>query len=159
MRNTFDFAPYRRTTVGFDKLFDILESNLRAGGAEGYPPFDIERLSNDTYRITLAVAGFKRDEIDVTAQQNQVTVTGRKEEDSSDDGRYLHRGIAARSFDRTFQLADFIQVRSASFDDGLLRIDLQREIPEAMMPRKISIAGSSDQSQLDAPPANDRQAA
>jgi molecular chaperone IbpA len=147
MRTNFDFAPYRRSTVGFDRLFDLLESSMRADGADGYPPFDIERQGEDNYRITLAVAGFRPDEIEIVAEQNQLRVIGKRAPDK-DDGQYLHRGIAARSFDRRFQLADFVEVRSADFDNGLLRIELQRVVPDSMKPRKIAIGGSA--------PANDR---
>ncbi|RYD96923.1 MAG: Hsp20 family protein [Sphingomonadales bacterium] len=147
MRTNFDFSPYRRSTVGFDRLFDLLESSARAE-TEGYPPFDIEQESDDRYRITLAVAGFRPDEIEIVAQSNQLTVTGRKSEEA-EAGRYLHRGIATRAFERRFQLADFVIVEEASFDNGLLRIALKREVPEAMKPRKIAINGVEA-------PANDR---
>jgi len=147
MRTNFDFAPYRRSTVGFDRLFDLLETGLRGDGAEGYPPFDIVRDGDDSYRITLAVAGFRPNEIEIVAQQNQLTVTGRKP-DENNEGQYLHRGIAARSFERRFQLADFIEVGSAEFADGLLSIALKRVVPEAMKPRRIAIGGGA--------PANDR---
>jgi molecular chaperone IbpA len=139
MRTSFDFAPYRRSMVGFDRLFDLLEGDMRGGTwNDGYPPFDLERQGDDSYRITLAVAGFRPDEIEVVAQQNQLTVTGKRSEDQ-DVGEYLHRGIAARPFERRFQLADFVEVRSAEFDNGMLRIDLQKIVPEAMKPRKIEI--------------------
>jgi molecular chaperone IbpA len=140
MRTSFDFAPYRRSTVGFDRLFNLLESGMRED--DGYPPFDIERQGEDSYRITLAVAGFRPDEIEIVAQQNQLIITGKRAEDK-DQGQYLHRGIAARPFERRFQLADFVEVRSASFDNGMLRIDLQRVLPEAMKPRKIEISGNA----------------
>ena len=157
MRTSFDFAPYRRSTVGFDRLFNLLESGMRED--DGYPPFDIERQGEDSYRITLAVAGFRPDEIEVVAQQNQLTITGKRAEDK-DQGQYLHRGIAARPFERRFQLADFVEVRSASFDNGMLRIDLQRVVPEAMKPRKIEIGGGAPhQSQIEAPKEENRQAA
>jgi molecular chaperone IbpA len=148
MRTNFDFAPFRRSTVGFDRLFDLLESTARIDAAEGYPPFDIERESEDSYRITLAVAGFRPDEIEIVAHNNQLTISGRKAEEK-DVRHYLHRGIAARTFERRFQLADFVQVRDASFENGLLRITLQREVPEAMKPRRISISSAGT-------PANDR---
>ena len=158
MRTAFDFAPYRRSTVGFDRLFDLLETNLR-DASDGYPPFDIERLGEESYRITLAVAGFRSDEIEIVAQQNQLSVSGRKAEENEPNDRYLHRGIAARSFERRFQLADFIQVRDASFDNGLLSISLEREVPEAMKPRKIEIGSGSGQRQLNAPDDEHRKAA
>lgn len=157
MRTSFDFAPYRRSTVGFDRIFNLLESGMRDD--DGYPPFDIERQGEDSYRIRLAVAGFRPDEIEVVAQQNQLTITGKRAEDK-DQGQYLHRGIAARSFERRFQLADFVEVRSASFDNGMLRIDLQRVVPEAMKPRKIEIGGGTPApSQIEAPNEDNRQAA
>ncbi len=143
MRTNFDFTPYRRSTVGFDRLFDLLENSARAEAVDGYPPFDLVKDGDDSYRITLAVAGFRPDEIEIVAQQNQLVVTGRKEEGATQEG-YLHRGIAARPFERRFQLADFIEVRSASFENGLLTIGLQREIPEAMKPRRIDIGTAAN---------------
>ena len=140
MRSAFDFAPFRRSTIGFDRLFDLLENSAIGQGAENYPPFDLIKLDENHYRINLAVAGFDRDEIEITAQQNQLIVTGRK----GDDGKveYIHRGIANRHFERRFGLADFIKVTDADLSDGMLSIDLIREIPEAMRPRKISIGGT-----------------
>lgn len=143
MRSAFDFAPYRRSTIGFDRLFDLLENSSFGQGGENYPPFDLIRLDDNCYRISLAVAGFDRDEIDITAQQNQLIVSGKKGDDENVD--YIHRGIANRSFERRFGLADFIKVRDADLKDGLLSIDLVREIPEAMRPRKISIGGAEPQ--------------
>jgi molecular chaperone IbpA len=145
MRNGFDFAPYRRSTVGFDRLFDFLESAARTDISDNYPPFDIERLSDDSYRITLAVAGFKQDEIDITARQNLLTVTGRKADTRAKDGNFLHVGIATRAFERRFELADFVRVEAADLRDGLLAIELVREIPEAMKPRRISINGGASE--------------
>jgi molecular chaperone IbpA len=142
MRTTFDFTPYRRSAIGFDRLFDVLETTARQGQTDNYPPFDIERSGDDSYRITIAVAGFRPDEIDMTAQHNLLIVTGQKGD--ADEGRtYVHRGIAARSFERKFELADYVQVRGASLDNGLLTIDLVREVPEAMRPRKIAIGGQN----------------
>ena len=138
----FDFSPYRRSTVGFDRLFDFLENTARAE-QDNYPPFDIEKLSDDQYRITLAVAGFRRDEIDITALQNMLVVTGRKSENRNRDGNFLHMGIATRAFERRFELADFVRVTSADLADGLLTIELVREVPEAMKPRKIEISGAA----------------
>ena len=137
-----DFSPYRRSTVGFDRLFDYLENASRAE-QDNYPPFDIEKLSDDTYRITLAVAGFKREDIDVVAQQNMLTITGRRSENRNRDGNFLHVGIATRAFERRFELADFVRVSSADLHDGLLSIELVREVPEAMKPRKIEIGGGT----------------
>lgn len=142
MRTAFDFTPYRRSAIGFDRLFDVLETAARNGASDSYPPFDIERSGEDSYRITIAVAGFKPDEIDMTAQQNLLVVTGKKA-DSDEDRNFVHRGIAARSFERKFELADYVQVRGASLDSGLLTIELVREVPEAMRPRKIAIGGQT----------------
>jgi molecular chaperone IbpA len=140
MRSAFDFAPYRRSTIGFDRLFDLLENSSLGQGSENYPPFDLIKVDDNHYRIDLAVAGFTRDEIDITAQQNQLIVSGRK---TDDDGvEYIHRGIANRQFERKFGLADFIKVAEADLKDGLLSVQLIREIPEAMRPRKISIGGA-----------------
>ena len=137
-----DFSPYRRSTVGFDRLFDYLENASRAE-QDNYPPFDIEKLSDDTYRITLAVAGFKREDIEIVAQQNMLAITGRRSESRNRDGNFLHVGIATRAFERRFELADFVRVANAELRDGLLSIDLIREIPEAMKPRKIEISGGA----------------
>jgi molecular chaperone IbpA len=138
----YDFTPFRRSTVGFDRLFDFLESASRAE-QENYPPFDIEKLGDDLYRITIAVAGFKRDEIDIVAHQNMLTITGRRAEQKGRDGSYLHMGIANRAFERRFELADFVRVTGADLADGLLTIELAREIPETMKPRKIAIGGEA----------------
>ncbi|WNO52459.1 Hsp20 family protein [Stakelama saccharophila] len=135
-----DLTPYRRSAIGFDRLFDMLESRARESAGDNYPPFNLERLAEDRYRITLAVAGFKADEIDITAQQNVLLVSGRKEEsERQGDGEYLHIGIANRSFERRFELADFVRVDGANLDAGLLTIDLVREVPEAMKPKKIEV--------------------
>ncbi|WP_305849912.1 Hsp20 family protein [Sphingosinicella sp. CPCC 101087] len=146
-----DFSPYRRSTVGFDRLFDYLENSSRAE-QDNYPPFDIEKLSDDSYRITLAVAGFKRDDLDITAQQNMLVISGRRSESRNRDGNFLHVGIATRAFERRFELADFVRVTGAELRDGLLSIDLVREIPEAMKPRKIDI-GSGEAEALRSEPA------
>jgi molecular chaperone IbpA len=141
MRNSFDWTPYRRSTVGFDRLFDFLETG--GSGAENYPPFDIEKVADDHFRITVAVAGFKSDEIDITAQQNMLTVSGRKAPVAEGEARQLlYSGIATRAFERRFQLADFVRVSEADLADGLLTIDLVREVPEAMKPHKIAIGGA-----------------
>lgn len=148
MRTSFDFAPFRRSSVGFDRLFDMLENSSAGQAQENYPPFDLVRSGDNQYRIDLAVAGFKPDEIDVTAQQNVLVVSGRKSEENEDGGAdFVYRGIANRSFERRFALADHVQVRGADMKDGLLSIDLVREIPEAMKPRKIHIGGGSEREQ------------
>ena len=141
MRNSFDWTPYRRSTVGFDRLFDFLETS--GSGAENYPPFDIEKVADDHFRITVAVAGFKSEEIDITAQQNMLTVSGRKAPAKDGETRQLlYSGIATRAFERRFQLADFVRVDRADLADGLLIVDLVREVPEAMKPHKIAIGGT-----------------
>src|SRR5687768_6840263 len=145
MRSAFDFAPFRRSTVGFDRLFDMLENSSMGGNGENYPPFDLIKSGDNQYRIELAVAGFKPDEINITAQQNVLIVTGRKNEETQDKGSdFIYRGIANRSFERRFALADHIQVRGADLKDGLLSIELVREIPEAMKPKKINIGSGSE---------------
>ena len=153
---TFDFTPYRRSTVGFDRLFDFMEKSSRAE-QDNYPPFDIEKLTDDQYRITLAVAGFKREDIDITALQNMLVVTGRREQRPR-DGNFLHVGIANRAFERRFELADFVRVTSADLADGLLSIELVREIPDAMKPRKVAIGGGESRPvsiDAESAPAND----
>lgn len=139
MRTSIDFTPFRHATVGFDRLFDLLENSLPSQVAENYPPFDLVQEGDDRYRITLAVAGFRPEEIEVTTQQNLLTVSGRRREDGQ--ARYIHRGIAARAFERRFALADHVQVKSADLRDGILSIELEREIPEMLKPRRIEIAG------------------
>ena len=148
MRSAFDFAPFRRSTVGFDQLFDMLENSTASQTGENYPPFDLIKVGDNQYRIELAVAGFRPDEVDITAQQNVLIVTGRKGEGTQDKGSdFIYQGIANRSFERRFALADHIQVRGADLKDGLMSIELVREIPEAMKPRKINIGSGSEQRQ------------
>ena len=139
--NRLDFTPYRRSTVGFDRLFDLMEKQARNSAGDNYPPFNIERRSDDEYRITIAVAGFKQADLDITAQHNLLTVQGRKRDDQV-EGEMLHLGIANRGFERRFELADFVRVEHADLADGLLVIDLLREIPDAMKPKKIAIGGT-----------------
>ena len=135
-----DFTPYRRSTVGFDRLFDMLESQVRQNSGDNYPPFNIEKRGDDNYRITLAVAGFRAGDLDITAQQNLLTVIGKKRDEAA-DGEMLHVGIANRGFERRFELADYVRVENADLADGLLVIDLVREVPEAMKPKKILVGG------------------
>jgi molecular chaperone IbpA len=158
MRTNFDFAPYRRSTVGFDRLFDLLETGMRTDVTDGYPPFDIVKDGEDSYSITLAVAGFRPDEIEIVAQQNQLTVIGKHAEDKR-HGEYLHRGIATRAFERRFQLADFIEPGDVRFENGLLSIQLKRVVPEAAKPRKIAIGGSTPANDQITAPSEARQAA
>jgi molecular chaperone IbpA len=135
---SYDFSPLWRSTIGFDRLFDLAETAQRAG-EDNYPPYNIERLAEDCYQISLAVAGFSPDDISITAEQNVVTIEGSKSEKTERD--FLYRGISTRTFRRQFSLADYVQVKAASFDNGLLKIELVREIPEAMKPRRIAING------------------
>ena len=135
---TYDFSPLWRSTIGFDRLFDLAELAQRAG-EDNYPPYNIERLADDRYQISLAVAGFAPDDISITAEQNVVTIEGSKSEIA--EGDFLYRGISTRHFKRQFSLADYVQVKDARFDNGLLKIELVREIPEAMKPRRIAING------------------
>jgi len=139
---TFDLSPLFRTAIGFDRLANALESANRAD-AGGYPPYNIETTGDDQYRITLAVAGFSADEIEIETQQNVLKIGGRKNADVA-DRKYLHRGIANRNFERTYQLADYVRVNGAELKDGLLHVDLVREVPEAMKPRRIEIRGQDD---------------
>ena len=134
---TYDFSPLFRSTIGFDRLFDLAEMANRSGEEDNYPPYNIERLAEDRYQIALAVAGFSSDEISVTSEQNVLTVEGNKVE--KPEREYLYRGISTRRFKRQFSLADYVQVKGAAFDNGLLKIELAREIPEAMRPRRIAI--------------------
>lgn len=139
--NTFDLSPLYRTAIGFDRLADML-SNAQRVDTNGYPPYNIESLGEDRYRITMAVAGFGRDELDIVSEQNTLTVSGNKNEPSeADEGdrEFLYRGIANRSFERRFQLADHVKVAGADLENGLLHIELQRELPERMKPRQIEI--------------------
>ena len=144
MRN-YDLTPLWRSTVGFDRLFDLIDDSMRWSGEDNYPPYDIERSGEDRYRISLAVAGFTPHDITITAEQNVLTVEGRKTEKG--DHHYLYQGISARPFRRVFNLADYVQVKGASFESGLLKIDLAREVPEAMKPRKIAIGTAGNDNQ------------
>jgi molecular chaperone IbpA len=140
---TFDPTPYWRSTVGFDRLFDMLDQTGQLQANDTYPPYNIERADEDHYRISLALAGFSPDEVTITAEQNVLIVEGAKAQKANVE--YLYQGISARPFRRTFNLADYVQVKGASFEDGLLKIDLVREVPEAMKPRRIAINGNTKQ--------------
>ena len=155
--NRFDFTPYRRTMVGFDRLFDLLENQNRMGAGDNYPPFNIERSGEDAYRITLAVAGFKPAEIDITAQQNLLVVQGKKNDEAS-SSQFLHVGIAQRGFERRFELADYVRVNDANLEDGLLVIELVREVPDAMKPKKVHV-GTQKSLSVVKDPQVDEQAA
>jgi molecular chaperone IbpA len=142
MRN-LDLNSLWRSSVGFDRLFDLIDESARWTGDENhYPPYNIERTGDDRYQISLALAGFTPDEVSITAEQNVLTVEGRKAEKA--DHQYLYQGISARPFRRAFNLADYVEVKGASFEGGLLRIDLVREVPEAMKPRRIAINAGND---------------
>ena len=139
-----DFSPLYRSTVGFDRLFTMLDSLAQPEGGQSYPPYNIERTGENTYRITMAVAGFAEDEIEIEAHRNQLTVTGQKREETAENGaETLYRGIASRAFERRFQLADHVKVTGAGLKNGLLTIDLKREIPEEMKPRRIEIGSTA----------------
>ncbi len=137
MATSYDYAPLFRSSVGFDRVFNLLENAQRARAISDWPPYDIVKTGDDNYRISIAVAGFVQEDLDVTFQSNLLTVIGKKQETTADG--YLHRGIAARPFEHRFELADHVRVNGADLSNGLLSIDLVREIPEALKPRKISI--------------------
>ena len=147
--NRFDFTPYRRSTVGFDRLFDLLDSAPGFdAGPTAYPPYNIERLGENEYRITMAVAGFGQDELRVDVKEQTLTVAGAKKAEDK-ERRYLHRGIAARNFERRFQLADHVEVRGADLQDGLLHVELVRNVPERLKPRTVAI-GKAGPKQVEA---------
>ena len=136
---TFDLTPFYRSTVGFDRVFGLLDS-LSDGSAQTYPPYNIERTGENAYRITMAVAGFAEGELSLESKENTLTVKGeKKSETEKEEKAFLYRGIGSRAFERRFQLADHVEVKSASLENGLLHVDLVREIPEAMKPRTIAI--------------------
>ena len=137
MRTAHDFSPLFRSSVGFDRVFDLLENATRVQALDNWPPYDIERAGEDRYRITMAVAGFSPGELELTAQPNLLVVGGRKQ--GEEGAQYLHRGIATRSFVRRFELADHVQVKDARLENGLLTIELAREVPEEMRPRRIEV--------------------
>jgi molecular chaperone IbpA len=132
-----NFDPFWRSSVGFDRVLELMDESLRYQRENNYPPYNILRTGENSYRISLAVAGFKPDQISITVQQNTLIVAGR--ENKKADHEYVHRGIAARDFERRFSLADFVEVKEAAFEDGLLQIDLVRELPDAMKPKRIEI--------------------
>ena len=137
---TMNLDPFWRTSIGFDRLFDLMDESLRFEPEDHYPPCNIVRTGENTYRISLAVAGFKPEQVNVTVNQNMLIVSASTDEkQEKDKGEYLYRGIAGRSFERRFNLADYVLVKGASLDDGLLQIELERELPDAMKPRRIEI--------------------
>jgi molecular chaperone IbpA len=140
MRTTFDFAPLFRSSIGFDRMLDALETASRVTSVDNWPPYDIVKTGEDDYHISMAVAGFTQDDLTITQEQNMLIVIGQKIGDEEDDRQYLHRGIAGRAFQRRFELADHVKVVAAGLANGLLTIDLKREVPEEMKPRRIAIA-------------------
>ncbi len=136
---TIDLSPLYRSAIGFDRLANMIESAGNKGNNQGYPPYNIEQFSEDEYRITLAVAGFAESELEITSHQNTLLVKGIKENDGQSSSKYLYQGIAERGFERKYQLADYVTVQAADLNNGLLHIDLKREVPEAMKPRSIAI--------------------
>ena len=138
----YDFTPLYRSAIGIDRLASLMENSLRADAQPSYPPYNIELVDENSYRITMAVAGFAQDELELEVENDTLTVSGSK---AKEEGvrRYLHQGIAARGFKRQFQLADHIKVRGARLENGLLHVDLQREVPEALKPRRIAIEGDA----------------
>jgi molecular chaperone IbpA len=140
---TFDLAPLYRSTVGFDRLFSMLDNVGGYEGTPGYPPYNIERTGENDYRITIAVAGFGQDDLSIEVKENTLTIRGQKEDKQEKAGEVVYQGIAARAFERQFQLADFVQVKSAGLENGLLHVELVREIPEAKKPRNIPIGNGA----------------
>jgi molecular chaperone IbpA len=147
---TFDLAPLYRSTVGFDRLFSMLDG---FESAPGYPPYNIERTGENDYRVTVAVAGFGENELSIEAKENTLTIKGSKQVKEEQDGEVLYKGIAARAFERVFQLADHVQVKNANLENGLLHVDLVREIPEAKKPRQIAIGNGKGKAQVETKPA------
>jgi molecular chaperone IbpA len=150
MRTNFDFAPFTRSTIGFDRIFDLLDSTSRLSTASSWPAYNIARAGEDGYRISLAVPGFAMDELEITQQPNMLVVSGKKPAENED---YLHRGIPSGSFTQSFELADYVDVVDARLSDGLLSIELKRDVPEAMKPRRIEIgirASTQPQAQIEA---------
>ena len=145
----FDLSPLYRSTIGFDRLANLFDAVASNEVGNGYPPYDIERTGENAYRISMAVAGFSQSDLNIEVKENSLTIRGDR---SADEGEptYLHRGIATRAFERRFQLADHVEVRGADLVNGLLHVDLEREVPEAMKPRTIQISGGSEPKQLDA---------
>ena len=146
--SAFDFSPFFRSTVGYDRMFDLLDSASREDS--GYPPYNIEKTGEDAYRITMAVAGFGPDDLTVVAQDNVLTVAGKQKDGDSGTPQFLYRGIAGRAFERRFNLADHVAVAGANLANGLLHVELKREVPEAMKPRTIRIEAGTAPKTLEA---------
>ena len=144
---SFDLAPLWRSTVGFDRMIDLIEDSVRWTGNDNYAPYNVERVGEDHYQVSLALAGFTPDEIGVTVEQNVLTVEGRKPDRG--EHHYLYQGISSRPFRRTFNLADYVQVKGAAFVNGMLKVDLVREVPESMKPRQIAIRTGNDNQRVE----------
>lgn len=141
----FDYSPFYRATVGFDRVFDLLDNVAGQTAGNGYPPYNIEKAGDNAYRIVMAVAGFAESELNLTQKENELLVTGQSAPNADDGKQYLYRGIAGRNFERRFQLADYVVVTDAQLADGLLSISLKRELPEALKPRRIEIGVAQPQ--------------
>ena len=144
----FDYSPFYRATVGFDRVFDLLDSAAGQANSNGYPPYNIEKTAENAYRIVMAVAGFAESELNVTQKENELLVTGQTAANGENEKQFLYRGIAGRNFERRFQLADHVKVSGAKLANGLLTIELQREIPEEKKPRAIEIKAEANQPAL-----------
>ena len=145
MSTAFDLSPLYRSMIGVDRMADVFEAALSGAADNSYPPFDVEKTGQDSYRVTLAAAGFSQAELEVSAQPNLLVITGKKTKGEEAARNFLHRGVAMRGFERRFELADHVVVRSASLADGLLTIELERQVPEALKPRRIEIGQSAQQ--------------
>ncbi|MGE0749985.1 MAG: Hsp20 family protein [Variibacter sp.] len=156
---TFDFAPLYRSTVGFDRLFSMLDQFNGVESAPGYPPYNIERTGDNSYRITVAVAGFGESDLSIETKENALTIRGEKQAKQEANGEVLYQGIAARTFERRFQLADHVEVKGANLEHGLLHVDLVREVPEAMKPRRIAIGNGNTPKVVEAKPVETAKAA
>lgn len=157
---SFDLTPFYRSTVGFDRLFSLLDQAAPSDASSGYPPYNIERTGDNSYRISVAVSGFSQDELSIVSKENTLTIKGEKaaNENAKPQSEVLYRGIASRAFERVFQLADYVQVARASLENGLLHVDLVREIPEAKKPRSIPILDGSSVKAVEATPTQDQAA-
>lgn len=142
MRNTIDFSPLYHSAIGFDRMASLLDSVAR-DAKPSYPPYNVEQVDDNQYRITMAVAGFRDEELEITSEQNTLVISG-KQVDDSEGRNYMYRGIAARNFERKFQLAEHVKVTDAKLENGLLHVALEREVPDAMKPRKIAISSGND---------------
>lgn len=151
--NAIDFSPLFRSAIGFDRLARLMDSARSVSDGTGYPPYNIEKTGEDSYVLTMAVAGFSEAELEITAQENTLTVAGRPQPQPETTGRFLHRGIAGRAFERRFVLADHIVVEGADLANGLLHVQLKRVVPEALKPRRITVQGSRPAIEAEAAPA------